>query len=189
MYRLMARTLSLYQKQKGGVPVRLVLHKTTPFTSDEMDGCNDALNGIDDLELLTITQDVPWRGIRIDSPKSIKETKGAPAMYPLRRGAVLPLGLFDYLLWTQGTCEGISDGNYFKEGKSIPHPLRITRFQGAGSFHASAREILGLTKMNWNNDSLYDWAPVTLSYSSILARIVKRMGSLSQTPYDFRYFM
>ena len=50
-------------------------------------------------------------------------------------------------------------------------------------------ELLGLTKMNWNNDSLYDRLPVTLSYASVLARVVKRLGTLSSSPYDFRFFM
>lgn len=188
MMRVMTRTLSLYQQQKGQPPTRLVVHKTTPFTNEEIDGCNDALNSVDDLELVTITQSVPWFGVRIDPPRG-SATKGTAAMYPVERGAVLPLGAFDYLLWTQGNCTGIGKGSYFKEGKGVPHPLRVTRYQGSGGFHSSAREILALTKMNWNNDNLYDRLPVTLSYASILARIVKRMGSLSQTPYDFRYFM
>ena len=93
------------------------------------------------------------------------------------------------LLWSQGDCRGIADKSYFKEKKGIPHPIRITRHAGAGGFHESAREILGLSKMNWNNDGLYDRLPITISYASILARIVKRMGSLSNTPYDFHYFM
>jgi hypothetical protein len=100
----------------------------------------------------------------------------------------MPLGLYDYLLWTQGNCSAIGT-NFFKEGKGIPHPIRVTRHVGSGTFHESAREILGLSKMNWNNDSLYDRIPVTTTYASILAEIVKRMGPLSSLPYDFRYFM
>jgi hypothetical protein len=189
MYRVMTRTLSLYQLQKGGPPSRLVMHKTTHFTQEEIEGCVDALGTVDNLELLTLTQDTPWQGIRIDRPKDDKNKKGLPAFYPLDRGAILPLGLFSFLLWAQGNCPGISDRAYFKEGKGIPHPIRVTRSVGAGGFHEGAREIIGLTKMNWNNDSLYDSLPVTISYASILARIVRRMGSLSNTPYDFRYFM
>lgn len=189
MYRVMTRTLSLYQLQKGGPPSRLVVHKTTPFSREEIEGCIDALGTVDNLELLTLTQNIPWQGIRIDRPKDDKSTKGFPPSFPLDRGATLPLGPFSFLLWTQGSCRGISDRAYFKEGKGIPHPIKVTRFVGAGGFHESAREIMALTKMNWNNDSLYDRLPVTISYASILARIVKRMGSLSSTPYDFRYFM
>jgi hypothetical protein len=189
MYRVMARTMALYQKQKGQVPTRLVVHKTTHFTDQERDGCNDALGSVDDLELLTVTQTSPWHGVRIDAPRNTNKTKGTPASYPLERGASLPIGFYDYLLWTQGVCRSVGNGRFFKEGKGIPRPLVITRHQGRGGSHEGAREILGLTKMNWNNDSLYDRIPATISYASILARVVKRMGSLSQIPYDFRYFM
>jgi hypothetical protein len=188
MRRVMARTIDLYQKQNGASPTRLVVHKTTPFRPEEIDGCIDALGSVDDLELLTIAESTPWHGIRIDAPKA-GGRKGEAAMYPVERGTVLPLGSYEYALWTQGNASGIGTGSYFKEGKGIPHPLLVTRHLGAGGAHSSARELLGLTKMNWNNDSLYDRLPVTLSYASVLARVVKRLGTLSSTPYDFRFFM
>jgi len=188
MRRVMARTIDLYQRQRGVPPARLVVHKTTPFRPEEIDGCIDALGSVDDLELLTIAVSTPWHGIRIDAPRT-RGPKGKPAMYPVERGTVLPLGSYEYALWTQGNASGIGHGSYFKEGKGIPHPLLVTRCLGAGGAHSSARELLGLTKMNWNNDSLYDRLPVTLSYASVLARVVKRLGTLSSTPYDFRFFM
>ncbi|MBU2610720.1 MAG: hypothetical protein KJ606_07200 [Chloroflexi bacterium] len=188
MRRVMARTIDLYQRQKGTPPIRLVIHKTTQFRPEEIDGCIDALGSIDDLELLTISTSMSWHAIRINAPKTTGP-KGEPAMYPVERGTFLPLGSFEYALWTQGNASGIGTSNYFKEGKGIPHPILVTRYLGTGGAHASARELLGLTKMNWNNDSLYDRLPVTLSYASILARMVKRLGTLSNNPYDFRFFM
>jgi hypothetical protein len=188
MRRVMARTIDLYQRQKGVPPTRLVVHKTTPFMGEEVDGCMDALSAVEDLELLTVATDTPWHAVKIDAPRD-DGTKGAATPYPVDRGTVLLLGSLEYALWTQGNASGIGAGSYFKEGKGIPHPLLVTRYLGAGGAHASASELLGLTKMNWNNDSLYDRRPVTLSYASVLARVVKRLGSLSSTPYDFRFFM
>ncbi len=49
MSRVMSRTLSLYQRQKVQPPTRLVVHKTTSFTREEIDGCIDALSSVDDL--------------------------------------------------------------------------------------------------------------------------------------------
>lgn len=188
MRRVMARTVDLYQRQKGGPPTRLVIHKTTPFQADEVDGCLDALGLVDDLELLTVSTSNPWHALKIDAPRLLGQ-KGEPANYPVERGTVLPLGKFEYAMWTQGNASGIGSGSYFKEGKGIPHPLLITRYLGTGGAHSSAQELLGLTKMNWNNDSLYDRLPVTLSYASVLAGVVKRLGTLSSSAYDFRFFM
>lgn len=64
MHRVMSRTLSLYQDQKGAPPTRVVVHKTTHFTREEVDGCLDALATVDDVELLTITQVSPWQGVK-----------------------------------------------------------------------------------------------------------------------------
>lgn len=179
----MSRTLSLYQNQRGFVPDRLVVHKTTRFTYDEIDGCTDALGAVNDVERLTVSKRTPWKGIKIDS--SNKNAKvGWPAGYPIERGTAMPIGIFDYLLWTQGNCSTLGSRDYYKEGKGIPFPLRLTRYLGSGDCHQSAKEILGLTKMNWNNDGLYDRLPVSVSYASVLARVIKRMGSLSKTPYS-----
>ena len=49
--------------------------------------------------------------------------------------------------------------------------------------------ILSLSKMDWNNDALYDPIPVTLEYAKVLAQVVKRMDVLGTTPYQFRFFM
>jgi argonaute-like protein implicated in RNA metabolism and viral defense len=79
--------------------------------------------------------------------------------------------------------------DFYKEGKGIPSPLMLTRFAGHGTFDQLCRDILGLSKMNWNNDGLYDRLPVTMSYASILARTVKRMPQLDTRPYQFRFMM
>jgi hypothetical protein len=66
------------------------------------------------------------------------------------------------LLWTHGDVQGIAQrGSYFKGGRSTPVPLRIVRHVGHGAWDDSARAILGLSKMDWNNDALY--APEPLS--------------------------
>jgi len=79
--------------------------------------------------------------------------------------------------------------NYFKEGKGIPRPIMLNRFAGHGSWDDTCSSTLGLTKMNWNHDGLYDRLPVTLGYASVLAKTLKRIPKLSARPYQFRFFM
>ena len=83
----------------------------------------------------------------------------------------------------------MSNLNALKEKNSIPTPLLIRRFAGHGDWQQVCSDVLNLTKMNWNNDGLYDRMPVTLSYASTLARIIKRIPDLASGTYDFRYFM
>jgi len=94
------------------------------------------------------------------------------------------------VLWTQGNARAVAGGgDYFKEGKEIPTPVELCRFAGHGGWEGTCRAVLGLTKMDWNNDSLYDRLPVALGYAQVLARIVKRMPTLGSRPYEFRFFM
>jgi hypothetical protein len=57
------------------------------------------------------------------------------------------------------------------------------------SWDGTAFSALALSKMNWNNDALYDPLPVTMGYAQILTRVIKRMTGLGTTPYQFRFFM
>ncbi|HEX6013972.1 MAG TPA: hypothetical protein VFY87_19685, partial [Geminicoccaceae bacterium] len=94
------------------------------------------------------------------------------------------------LLWTHGDVQGLREhGSYFQGSRGTPRPIRLIRHAGHGPWDDAARSALALSKMNWNNDALYDPLPVTMSYAKVLARIVKRMPVLGSTPYQFRFFM
>jgi len=190
MRRVMARSLALYQRRHAGrCPRRVIVHKTTPFKSSEVDGCFDAWGATEEIDLLQIQTSAAWRGIKIEAPRS-GGSKGQASSYPCERGITLSLGSRDILLWTQGDAPGAADGRHFyKEGKGIPEPLLLSRHAGHGSWFDLSRQVLGLTKMDWNNDALYDRRPVTIGYASVLASVVKRMPTLAPMPYQFRFFM
>jgi hypothetical protein len=192
MRRVMARSLALYQKRHSGrTPKRVVVHKSTEFKPQEVEGCFDAWRSAEGLELVQVQQDVAWRGVKIEGPQQGHPgQKGAPANYPVERGSYLQLTGRELLVWTQGNAPGAVGGrNYYKEGKGIPMPLLLRRFAGHGAWDQGVRDVLGLTKMDWNNDALYDRLPVTMVYATILARTVKRMPELASRPYQFRFFM
>jgi hypothetical protein len=93
-------------------------------------------------------------------------------------------------LWTHGDVHGIGKrGSYFQGARSTPRPLRLVRHAGHGPWDETAHAVLALSKMDWNNDALYDSLPVTLEYAKVLARVIKRMDVLGNAPYQFRFFM
>ena len=80
--------------------------------------------------------------------------------------------------------------NYYQNKRDIPKPLLIKRFYGKASGDTIVKEIMMLTKMNWNSgDNLYKELPVTLDFAKILSRMAKQKEALYDIPYDFRYFM
>jgi hypothetical protein len=165
-----------------------MVHKTTEFKREEVDGSMEALHLCETVDLIQIIEDVGWRGVRIDGKGVAK--KGRAASFPVSRGTVIGLGPREALLWTHGNVSGISTrGSYFQGARSTPRPIRLVRYAGHGTWDETARAALGLTKMNWNNDALYDPLPVTVGYAKVLARVVKRMRGLGSAPYQFRFFM
>ncbi|MBI4538943.1 MAG: hypothetical protein HY704_05465 [Gemmatimonadetes bacterium] len=189
MFRVMTRSMDLYRRRHAGrSPRRVMVHKTTEFKTDETDGCMEAFHLCESVDLVQVVEKVAWRGVRID--RSNDEQKGNPAAYPVQRGTLLGLSPRDALLWTHGDVSGISErGSYFQGARSTPRPIRLVRHAGHGPWDDTARAVLGLSKMNWNNDALYDALPVTIGYASVLSGVVKRMPGLGSTPYQFRFFM
>lgn len=184
MRKVMSRSLNLYQRRHSGrLPKRLIVHKTTHFTGNEIDGAFDAIPSNVDLELLQIIQDTPWKGVKYDNNNGWV-VKG----FPINRGSFFQLDRHEILFWTQGNVS-LNGSGFYKEGKGIPSPILIRRFAGYGGWDQNCQAILGLTKMNWNHDGLYNRLPVTLGFASVLARTVKRMNDLVNKPYEFRYFM
>ena len=170
---------------------RIVIHKTTPFTDQEIAGFTEALEGIEDIELLQIQGYSPYRAIKY----FIKEGKVLPNSFPLERGTTIKLSDDSFLLWTHGCVVGDDIGNYkyntyYKGGRGIPIPVLVKRFYGKASGDTLVKEILMLTKMNWNSgDNLYKNMPVTLDFAKTLSRMSKQKEALYNKSYDFRYFM
>lgn len=190
MRSVLARTLAVYRTRNGGsVPRRAVLHKRTPFTDDEINGARDALAAVQEMECVELTAATSWRGVWLQAPKPGAK-KGQPDGYPTPRGVLLPVSGTEAFLWAAGNAPGVStQGNYFQGGKSIPRPLLLRRYAGAGALELAGSEALALTKMDWNNDALYDPVPVTVEYSWRLARTIARGPAVESREYPYRLFM
>jgi hypothetical protein len=187
MFRVMTRSMDHYRRRHAGrSPRRVMVHKATEFKNEEVDGCMEAFHLCESVDLVQVVEDVGWRGARMDRGY----IKAKPAAFPVQRGTLIGLGPRDALLWTHGDVSGIREhGSYFQGSRSTPRPIRLVRHAGHGSWDDSARAVLALTKMDWNNDALYDPLPVTIGYAKVLARVVKRMRGLGSVPYQFRFFM
>jgi hypothetical protein len=190
MRAVVASSLSLFiERQAGRTPRRVVLHKQTEFRRDEMDGIFDALPSVPDIEAAQILEHPHWRGVVLNPSRNTGQ-RNDPDAYPVHRGTTLVLDERDMLLWTHGNAAAVTGGQgYLQGGKGIPRPIMIRRFAGRGAPTLLGSEILGLSKMNWNNDALYDVLPATLGFAHTLARIIKRLPTLDRRTYPFRLFM
>lgn len=188
MHGVMSRSLEIYQRGHfGRSPTKVTIHKNTAFREEERLGAIDAFNERTQVELVQIVRKTNWSAIKYDAKK--------PHHYPVDRGTLIPLTKNEALFWTQGSVFGVRLDNdqipVYKEGplKPVPSPLLIRRFTGEGGWHDTCSGILGLTKMDWNNNTLYKKLPVTLEYSQRFAYIIQQNPALVDDLFDFRNFM
>ena len=188
-FRLISNIRNTYHKIDPIIGLKkLVLHKTTHYTRDEIDGICNALEGIDNIELLQIQQFSNWKAIKLK--KDFKTGKHIFDGYPIDRGTIIQLDKFSFLLWTHGVVENQElNGKYYQGKRGIPTPLLIKRFRGTDTIETVANDILKLTKMNWNGAELYKTMPVTIDFSKRLSVMGKQLEELGNKAYDFRYFI
>lgn len=190
MRAVLARSLALYQGRNGGnLPKRMVIHKTTSFKESEIEGAFDALAGVAEIECVEVSSASCWRGVwLIESGQRKLPTK--PSGYPVPRGTMVVRSGNSALVWVAGNAPEVSTkGDYYQGKKSIPRPLQLIRHAGRGPLELTAHEALALTKMDWNNDALYDPVPVSIRYSQKLARTIANVPDLPRNVYPYRLFM
>jgi hypothetical protein len=188
---VLSRSLQIYQfGYAGRVLKKITIHKNTEFKDEEILGALDSFRDGTEVELVQIIKDVSWQGIRFNT-----KSPPGPYNYPVERGTFLPISKNEALLWTQGSVLGVHlenpRFNVYKEGglKPTPTPVMLRRFSGAGGWHDTCASVLGLTKMDWNNNTLYKKLPVTLVYSKAFAGIIQQNPNIVDSIFDFRNFM
>jgi hypothetical protein len=119
MFRVMTRSLDLYRRRHSGpTPRRVIVHKTTKFKPDEIEGCMEALHLCEAVDLVQVVEDVGWRGVRIERNRD-GGPKGVPGGFPFARGSLVGLSPKECLLWMHRDVRGVSDkGSYFQGARS-----------------------------------------------------------------------
>lgn len=167
------------------LPRRVVIHKRNYFTKEEKEGLSESLGGVDNIDMLEIQFDPMLRYVA----SRIQNGRFSGDGFPVRRGTALILGSRNAAVWVHGTADAITSGRRYYQGKSrIPAPLIVTRHFGNSSLQTLATEILGLSKMNWNNFDLYSKLPATIESSKAIAKIGLLLDRFSNYSYDYRLF-
>ncbi len=168
---LMIRALDEYETALQNSPSRVVIHKTSNFRDAEVSGFSQALNAarVRAKDFVTI-HETPIRLFR-------------SGFYPPLRGTHVELSRERHLLFTRGSVPYY--GTY--PGLYIPQPLEIRVVQSDESAETICREILALTKMNWNNTQFDGKYPITILCSRNVGRIMKYLDPEKHEEPQIRY--
>lgn len=168
---LVELTLTRYRDEMKQPPNRVVVHKSSRFWPDEREGFEDALSAVHSYDLLALS---PVSDIRL-----IRDGK-----YPVFRGTHLELGA-QHLFYTTGFIPCL---NTFPHGH-VPSPLMVFEHHGDSDIRNLLREVLALTKMNWNTASFAGLLPITLRFSHVVGQIMTEI-STERTPLpQFKFYV
>lgn len=179
----------LFYQSLDKLPERVVIHKRTRFTEDEINGIKASLNkaGIKKIDLIEINYEADARFVAM----SVYQNNLQVDKFPISRGTCIVTNKHTALLWTHGIVPSVRQPNYkfYLGGRSIPAPIKIIKHYGESDINTIATEILGLTKMNWNSLDLYSKLPSTIDSSNQIARIGKLLSRFEGKSYDYRLFI
>lgn len=170
-FGLLSAALDAYRREHRNSPARVVIHKSSQHNGDEIDGFIQALRAFsiepEQADLISVTRSFTRLYRR--------------GRYPPLRGTLLHTGGETSILYTKGSVDFFTA----YPGLYIPLPLAFRCDRAAQTPSFIAREILALTKMNWNNTQFDGGQPITLRAARQVGNILKYVATDFEPNYRF----
>ncbi len=171
-HALLARGLGSYRREHLNMPARVVVHKTSYFDRAEIEGFRQAAQDqrVEILDLVSVRR----AGARLFRA----------AEHAVQRGTALQTDDRSGVIYLKGTVP------YFRTypGMYVPRALEFTRDDGATSPLELAKELLELSKLNFNNTQFDSGDPITVRAARRVGEILKHVGPDKDVQSRFRYF-
>ena len=171
---LLKGALETYTQLHGKSLTEVFLHSRSDISAEEFEGYRSAAP-----EGLKVV------GIRVrpchDGPRLYRPDK----QWPVLRGT----------LWQHSLTRGYLFGSGFKprlgtyDGWETPVPLQIDIQHGDADIVDVARDILGLTKLNYNACTAGDTQPVTVKFSDAVGEILVSNPTVTNRQPTFRFYI
>ncbi|MFY9299886.1 MAG: hypothetical protein WAO91_01680 [Candidatus Nitrosotenuis sp.] len=171
---LMEKALKKYHDSSGQNPKRVVVHKSSIFSENEQSGFNKAIYGLEipEKDFVAIRPSHGWINfIRLGN-------------YPVLRGTLIEINDSEFLLYSSGFSPRIRS----YAGHRIPNALRIEHI-GDSQSEEVAKEILGLTKLNWNTTAFSTSLPITIRFADEVGKILSELAEDKVLQDHYRFFM
>lgn len=142
-YKFGASIIDMFYRTMDEFPKRVVIHKRTFFTKDEIAGLKDSLlgNGIHNVDLIEVNYEDNMRYVAAKL-----KADGMPDIdnYALPRGTCVLLNRYEALLWTHGVVPSVENQYYkfYLGGRFIPGPCASESILGTATWASSLRRSL-----------------------------------------------
>jgi hypothetical protein len=154
-------------------PVRVVVHKTSRYWPDERDGFRAAIESrAQRYDLLALEAQSAVRLI-------------TTSKYPPLRGTRFTIGDLDYL-YTTGYIAALGEFH----GMHVPAPLQVAdHVRQDTPREILLKEVLALTKLNWNSAALGGLLPVTIRFSRLVGQIMREIPKDREPLPQFKFYI
>ncbi len=165
--------VAAYKRDHGVPPKELFIHGKTRITQEEWDGFSDG-----------VPEDTNIVSIRIRNDNQTKLY--GPSNNPMVRGSYLKLHERKGYLWTKGFVPRLET----YQGREVPNPLSVEICFGEASIIQVFKDILGLTKVNFNRCDYSDGEPVTLRFADQVGEILTATpDAVDVPPLPFKHYI
>ena len=172
-HKLISDSLAAYREEHKTMPARVVVHKTSSYDDDELDGFIEGIEerNIELYDLVNISRSYS-RLFRV-------------GLYPPIRGTAIEVDEDRAILYSRDSVD------FFQTypGMYVPRPIDIVAEDSDRSISAITAEILALTKMNWNNTEFDNSMPITVQAARKVGRILKYLGSQDKASPLYSFYM
>ena len=170
---LLTQAVNSYRDTMNQYPKEIFIHAKTRFNRDEWFAFREAVP--DGTNLV---------GITISNRESLKLYKQDGA-YPIIRGTSLIIDEKNAFLWTVGYVPRIQTALSLE----VPNPIRISINKGNADIHQVLKDIMALTKLNYNACIFGDGIPVTLRFADKIGEILTACPEIKTPPLAFKYYI
>lgn len=169
---LLRGVLETYRTEGGGELKEVFIHSRSRISAEEYRGYSEAC-----------PSGARVVGIRVRRDNETKLFRNGT--YPVLRGTMWTLSERAALLWASGFKRELLT----YDGWEVPAPLRIDIQHGSGDIGQVCRDILGLTKLNYNACKLADSQPVTVGFSNAVGEILIGNPNIVGRRPNFRFYI
>lgn len=168
---LLSEVIEVYQRHRDVRPERVVVHKSSRFSPEELQGFKEALQGVPFWDLVAFGK----RGTQFLRL----------GQYPPLRGTWVRFDDTNYLLYTQGYVPFLRT----YPGMRSPQPQEILELVGTSPADTVMREVLALTKLNWNSADFSCDEPITLAFSRKVGEILAELKPSVNPQKEYKFYM
>lgn len=164
------------QNNENRLPKQIFIHGKTFFEDEEWDGFMSAAQEED--------KAIDVVGIRIKKDNTLKLFRSS-GDFPVLRGSAFIKKRDEAFLWTKGFIPRIQS----VLGLETPNGLNVKIIRGQADINTVCKDVLSLTKLNYNSCIFCDGQPVTLKFADTIGEILTAGPNENLDVLPFMYYI